>query len=369
MAINKLTNKIFIMSIYSKDIIKFIDNELNENEKMKFMNHIEINKELSAEYKLHLEIDKYMKSKFLSEEFENDINLCKADNSAKDIIADHIMDDTEDTEIKEYIRNSIVDNKYKDFEIDVIEKEKINVIEKEIAENGIDKIVTKWIEEETDSKVNKKYNREISDFINSVIKEEDVIKAPKDKPKFDKFKIVSRKRIKRIYYYVSAAAAVLIIVFVLWRNIFSGVSKTELFSENYTPPEFVNNEIIRGETKNIKESLLSAASLYNNKQFSEASLKFEEVIDKGEKKAGIYIYCGICRIEEGNYKEAVKNFDYVINNFDNYRIEAMWYKGLCYLKTDKIIKAINQFEKIAEINCTYQENSKAILEELYKIED
>ncbi len=347
------------MGIYNENIIKFIDNELGENEKMKFMNQVEINNDLAKEFRMHIELNSYMKARFFQEQIENDVYMTEADILAKEVIADYIVNDSHNEEIKEFIRRNTISGEYRDFEIESIEGE--------IVECGIDKIVSKWINEEKKQRYKGKYDQEILDFINSALKEDNTVQVTKEEFKPTEFKIEKRKGIKKLYYYASAAAAVLIIVFVLWGNIFSGVSNEELFSENYTPLELINNTIVRGEAQKVNESLLTAAAFYKSNEFGKASVKFAELLNNGEKSAEIYLFYGICKIEEGNCKEAIKNFDYVIDNYDFYKVEAEWYKGLCYLRAGKIRKAINQFQKISGIKCNFQDKSNTILEELYKV--
>ena len=70
-------------------------------------------------------------------------------------------------------------------------------------------------------------------------------------------------------------------------------------------------------------------------------------------------------MELGKYQEAIKNFQNTsADEQGGFHDNAIWYQGLCYLKTDQTNLAIQQFRKLLKADSFYQKQASEIIEKI-----
>ena len=170
----------------------------------------------------------------------------------------------------------------------------------------------------------------------------------------------SGKSVKRVIRYAAAAASVAFILAFSFFGLFEKSSITEKF---YQPYEITM--VNRSSNLNIDEALREAMIRYDNQEYREAVVLFEQVIESEPGMLSNFLYSGISYFEIKEYYKAEDSFQTIINQKDNLYIEqAEWYIGFCYIMTARREKAMKHFSKIAEEKGYFSEKAKKILRKL-----
>lgn len=144
---------------------------------------------------------------------------------------------------------------------------------------------------------------------------------------------------------LAAAAAIAVLMITGGAILFTqqrSYTPERLFSMYYDSDRTI--ELTRSGNANIVEAVLK----FQQKDFQGASLLFAEILDRDSSNMAVWFYNGISYIETERIDDAIKAFDYIVNDEKNLYVEhAEWYLGLCYLKNAQIDFAVNQFSNIA----------------------
>ncbi|MBI9035093.1 MAG: tetratricopeptide repeat protein [Bacteroidales bacterium] len=134
----------------------------------------------------------------------------------------------------------------------------------------------------------------------------------------------------------------------------------ELFMQYYA----TDNNL--GAYRSGEVELVEAIRFYQVKEFEQAIISFENFLITQPGNIAVHFYTGISYIEVDRFDDAIKEFNFIIDDNKNLYIEhAEWYLGLCYLKKDENTKAIEKFTEIANNKKSfYQKDASRILKEL-----
>ena len=162
---------------------------------------------------------------------------------------------------------------------------------------------------------------------------------------------------------LAAASIIVLLSLTIFTDIFkSDLTNEKLFSQYYDKYEPLN---VRASSNPGDEIYRNAVNAYNNENYEQALILFEEVLDTDHNRMEANIMSGVSNIELSKYENASGSFEKVIDHNDNLFIEdAQWYLGFCYLKTDHTEKAIEQFTKIASSTSSRKDKAKKILRKI-----
>lgn len=179
-------------------------------------------------------------------------------------------------------------------------------------------------------------------------------------PAMQGLKKSSSKTFKRTMRYAVTAATVSLL---LGFGVFSLLRDSNIPGKYFTPYDVTM--VNRSADTNIDLTLQEALLKYENQQYREAVILFEQVLASDNEMLSSNLYAGISYLEIKEYQRAEGSFNKIINHNNNLFIEqAEWYMGFCYLMTERREKAIKQFSKIAEKNAYYSDKAKDILKRL-----
>lgn len=203
-----------------------------------------------------------------------------------------------------------------------------------------------------------------SQSIDSAIAREDVIDLRKkllaamgknQKTKVPVFKLTQQR-------WWLAAASLLILV-AIGATIFlqspKKLTDEQIFKTYYSSENVI--DITRGDA-----SIVDALVKFQQKDFNTSSNLFSQILEKDKSNMAVWFYYGIANIEIGNFENARKSFNTIIDQNDNLYIEhAEWYLALCNLKAGQKAKAIEGFRKIAsDFENYHQKEALAIIEKM-----
>ena len=159
---------------------------------------------------------------------------------------------------------------------------------------------------------------------------------------------VKRNKTKgKIIYVISSIAAIIAIVFSL--NIYQDNRRMDkLFETYYTPLEYDNQLMSRGE-ENISPELTSAMEFYQKEDYATASQKFEAIPNIDEN---YLIYKAICLLETEQTEDAVTLLEQLVANGESteYYQQACWYLALAYLRNHDECKFFEIVKDSSDIN-------------------
>lgn len=170
---------------------------------------------------------------------------------------------------------------------------------------------------------------------------------------------VIKMHTRKWWYAAASLVALFAVAATLYLQTGRNLSNDALFSQYY------NSENIVDQTRG-DQNILEAVMKFQEKDFALASVLFRDILNKDNSNIAVWFYYGISNIETKNYGNSIKAFNTIISQKDNLYIEhAEWYLGLCYLKNNQKIEAVNQFKIVAaDPDNFHQKEAKAILEKL-----
>ena len=113
-------------------------------------------------------------------------------------------------------------------------------------------------------------------------------------------------------------------------------------------------------------AILDAAFLsYEQQNYPEALAGFQSLPEQASGNPMIRFYKGQCYLYTGAIEAAIRSFEYVLADGDNYYLEASrWYLALAYIKEDKMGKAKKILIKLSAEAGMYQKQAKALLRKI-----
>jgi tetratricopeptide (TPR) repeat protein len=204
--------------------------------------------------------------------------------------------------------------------------------------------------------------------INNSILEEDVIALRETMEYMYNDEIVIKRTpsifAKKKFYYAAASMALLIATGGLIQRIASpDMDSSEVFEKYYTPYEITVTH--RSGNTEVDRLLLNAFEKYEEKNYEQALVLFEEVLETRKNDMALNLYSGISYMEEEKYQKAKTSFDNIISDKDNLFIEqAKWYLGMCYLKTENTEKAEFVLKEIIKEESYYKDVAVKVLKDL-----
>lgn len=198
----------------------------------------------------------------------------------------------------------------------------IKSIETEIHELGIDSAVKSLMNDWNKEDGDKSQQDEIRAFVENTL-------SKKSKPK-----------IRKIALWASVAAASVIIVMLFVLN-GQRYTNDELYAQLKRPIDISSSNTKGSST--VESVTQKAYDAYRSGNYSEAETHADRLISEGTDLPEIYfIKASVLMLQHQKFTEAVEMLDKAEKLSDSYKLEAEYFKMLCYLK-------IGDNEKVTEI--------------------
>jgi len=165
---------------------------------------------------------------------------------------------------------------------------------------------------------------------------------------------------KVLSYAAIASLAILISLGVLLKVQHNKLTNDQIFEKHYEPYEVTM--IYRSAESDYQKVLSQAMSRYEAGEYRTAINLFEEILAKDPADMASSLYSGISYMETKQYNEADMKFQKIIDHNDNLFVEqAAWYLGFCYLHTGQNLEARGHFREIATSTGSYSKKAKKIM--------
>ena len=217
----------------------------------------------------------------------------------------------------------------------------------------------------TDKDIARDYNLSLE--INNAIHEQDVmaLRETMDYMYHDE----TVKRIPNVFsgrrkYYAAASIALLVAAGGLVQKLTKPSLNNNALYEIYYAPYDATISYRSGNTE-VDRVLLKAMERYEEHDFANALVLFEEVVQSHEDDMAVKLYTGISYMEEEKYQKATNSFNKIITNNNNLFIEqAKWYLSMCYIKTGKNSDAIHVLNELIQDKSTYKDQANGVLKQI-----
>lgn len=158
------------------------------------------------------------------------------------------------------------------------------------------------------------------------------------------------------------AAAVALMIGLAYAFIFNTIDTQAVFDEYYSP--YYN--VLEGTERSVENvSGNLAMRLYDQQQYEEAILVFEEAISQDPNNVHLLFYKALSHLSIDQAEAAIAALKQVLNDPGNQLQEpARWYLGLAYLQNDDVEQAEEIFLSIKASGDSYSERASTILEAL-----
>ncbi len=158
-------------------------------------------------------------------------------------------------------------------------------------------------------------------------------------------------QIRKTILGITSIAAVLFFVFLLRGFLQTPSTPQDLYSDYaiHNPIEITQ----MGDANN--KILIEAAQTFNQKKYAESLPKFNTYLAKESDDSEIILYRGIAYLETDNLTKAIDDFRLISEGNSVYTNDALWYWGLTCLKQGKTRKALYLFSQIPQNNQRYQD--------------
>lgn len=224
----------------------------------------------------------------------------------------------------------------------------------------------KWMEKEMDGNEKLQAEFELRKDLNRMLEDTDALQLSskledvyKDYAHEVSYKPFLSGKLKRTIVAAGSVAASLLLVFMVYVNNFQPLDKHELYAKYFEPYEAT---VYRSASENTDKVLREAMQHYESKDYSQAIIWFERVLEKDSLNVPTNFYSGISYMEVKEYNQANKSFNVVIDQENSLFFEqAEWYLGFCYLMTDQKDKAKKQFNAIAASDSYYNKEASQVL--------
>ncbi|MFO7829743.1 MAG: tetratricopeptide repeat protein [Bacteroidales bacterium] len=170
---------------------------------------------------------------------------------------------------------------------------------------------------------------------------------------------------KRKLYYAAATLALLMATGGIIKQVTQPDYDSHMLFDKYYTPYEVTVTYRSGNTETDR-LLLNALQKYEDENYEQALILFEQLLEKRANDMAVNLYSGISYMEVEKYQKATNSFQTIITDNNNLFIEqAEWYLAMCYLKTEDNAKAKELLEELIKKESYYKELAIKIKNELH----
>ena len=161
---------------------------------------------------------------------------------------------------------------------------------------------------------------------------------------------------------VITVAATIAVLWITGYMVFKKEAPGEKIYRTYYEP-FTHSSAFNGLYNSQDHA--QAIKLYENGDYSEALLMFEQAIVDNPSNLALQFYYAMCHLELGNTGFAIADFQQLANSDDpGFSAPSTWYLGLAYVKAGQKQKAGEVFEAISTSHHPYKQKAEEIMKRL-----
>lgn len=182
-----------------------------------------------------------------------------------------------------------------------------------------------------------------------------------DRNRLERKKSRTLGRMKTIRYAAMFAGVVVVTSLFLFTG--QTLTSEEIVSQFYKSYEAPSAQ--RSVATESNPDYILGLKYYNDQDYSKAASQFSKVLENNPSDMQTHMLSGVSNMEEKQYNEAKISFNTVIDDNNNLFIEsARWYLALCYVKTEDKERASQLLVSIKNDGGIYSKDAKKVLRKL-----
>lgn len=136
---------------------------------------------------------------------------------------------------------------------------------------------------------------------------------------------------------------------------------------DFSPPVYIQSEIRGQGTGRINGAFARAMAHYNRKEYSHA-LDILKGIPGSAQNPQVIFFKGICYLLTDELHKAIEEFDIIIEDMNpSYYDEAIYYKAIALLRSNQKEKALEQLNNLAGMFSPYAPKAKKLIDKINKL--
>lgn len=172
----------------------------------------------------------------------------------------------------------------------------------------------------------------------------------------------SRTLPPRTYWIAASLALLLSVIGLLIWLLPTSLTSQEIYAANFTMP--ADNITVRND-QSVASALQSAMEAYNVQDYTTAITHFEDFLQGESAHVPALFYSGVSYLALAEVGKAIQNLQKVTQIQDpTYAISAQWYLGLAYLKQNNTEQARKIFSSLKESGSSYASKADTVLQQL-----
>jgi anti-sigma factor RsiW len=316
-----------------EEIDSYLNQDLDETQRIEFEQELEQNNALKDEIKLHKELE--------SAVGENDVMKLRSQMSQ--IVETETSWNVSEESIEAYIEGELKGKLLAEF------KAELAVNSDLIAEVELRKQVNEVIGEGD--------IRDLKDELNSA----------RDMAETNKVRRLIPATDNKVFKFVRASAAVIVLMLGIASLMQTGFTSSDgLYSNFYNSPQWASERSVSAEYSYMQKT---QAAYIDEDHAEVVRLKANAPVDISNNPVfQFYAAASLQNLE--NFTDAIKEYTQVIKHGDNlYVEEAEWYRSLCYIKLGDKAKAKQELLAVIDRNGHYKQDARAVLRRIkYSVE-
>ena len=173
-----------------------------------------------------------------------------------------------------------------------------------------------------------------------------------------------KNRVRTMAFTAAIAATVSIIIAV--GVLPSTIDQDRLFDAYYAPIE-ASDYSQRGLADETYSDIAIGINHYMDGNYIQSIEQFNTRASDPAFRSEVHFFTGLSYLGLGQYEDAQKSLELVLKGGSRYQPEALWYLGLCHLKTGAFEKANTVLGELEHYDGLYQEDAQLLRKKLRRL--
>lgn len=170
-----------------------------------------------------------------------------------------------------------------------------------------------------------------------------------------------RSFIARHWQYFAAAASIALVAVAWFFVPFGNQSPPELYAAYFEPYPNVFEPTLRGSTTTGRRA--EAFRAYTDGDYQTAATLFGDLLEENPDP-GMLLLLGNANLALDRNEEAKKNFNTLLQDYDDLDMQAKWFLSLCHLKAGEVEKAEALLLQLSYTEVDYAVRAKELLRQV-----
>jgi tetratricopeptide (TPR) repeat protein len=172
-----------------------------------------------------------------------------------------------------------------------------------------------------------------------------------------------KNRVRPMFFTAAIAATVSIIIAV---GILPTMNQDRLFDTYYEAIE-ASDYSQRGVADEMYRDVANGINNYMDGNYAQSIEQFSTLASDPAFRSEVLFFTGLSYMGLGQYQDAQRNLELVLEGSGRYQPEALWYLSLCHLKTGAFEQANTALGELEHYDGLYKEDAQSLRKKLRRL--